>query len=82
MLPALGPPSHAIPRESARHVPARHFRTAVRLLLALSLGATFVCLFRFPPGDVPGAIPIPVLSAVLAVTNPCEVSSRVTDLPA
>ncbi len=81
MLPALGPPSHAFPGESARHVLARHFRTAVRKWLALSPGATFVCLFRYPQAVYPAAIPLPILHAVLTVTNPCEVGSRVTVLP-
>lgn len=38
---------HALPRGPDAHVVARHFRTGVRLLLALSLIATVVCLFFF-----------------------------------
>lgn len=55
---------------------ARHFRTGVRLLLALSLIATVVCLFFFRDVAYLAAIPIPVLYVVLAFTNYLEVRSN------
>ncbi|QDS94840.1 hypothetical protein FF011L_36220 [Roseimaritima multifibrata] len=62
--------------EPDAHVSAKHFRTGVRLLLALSLIATVVCLFFFREAAYLAAIPIPVLYGVLAFTNYLEIRSR------
>lgn len=68
------------PSEPDAHVVARHFRTGVRLLLVLSLIATFACFFLFQQAAYLAAIPIPVLYAVLAVSNYLEIRSRASNL--
>lgn len=67
--------------EPASHALVCHCRTAVQLLLALSLGVAFVCLFRYPHAVYLAAIPIPVLSVVLTLTQPFGARSRTTDRP-
>jgi len=81
MSPVIETPSHAQGNESARHALVRHFRTAVRLLLALSLGVAFVCLFRYPQAVYLVAIAIPVLYVVLTLTPAFEGGTRVTGRP-
>lgn len=82
MCPAIDVASHAQGNEPARHSLLCHFRTAVRLLLTLSLGATVVCLFRFPDAVYLAAIPIPLLCVVLTLTKPFAGRARAADLPA
>ncbi|TWU46662.1 hypothetical protein [Rubripirellula reticaptiva] len=66
--------------EPDAHVVARHFRTGVRLLLGLSLIATVLCLAFFQKAAYLAAIPIPLLYAVLALTNYLEFRSRGSNL--
>lgn len=66
--------------EPDAHVGARHFRTGVRFLLALSLVATVICLLFFRPAAYLAAIPIPVLYAVLVATHYLEQRSRAEEL--
>jgi hypothetical protein len=82
MCPAIDNASHAQGNEPVRHSLLCHFRTAVRLMLALSLGATVMCLFRFPYAVYLAAIPIPILCVVLTLTKPFEGGARAVDLPA
>lgn len=74
------PDSKTVPHEPDAHVVARRFRTGVRLLLALSLIATVVCLFFLQDAAYLAAIPIPILYAVLALTNYLEIRSRASNL--
>lgn len=72
--------SPALSHESDAHVVSRHFRTGVRVMLALSLIATILCIFFLREAAYLAAIPIPVLYAVLAFTNYLEVRSRASRL--
>ena len=72
--------SHNLPAEPDAHVLSRHFRTGVRVLLAVSLIATIVAIFAYPSVAYLAAIPIPILYAVLASVNYMEVRSRASEL--
>ena len=76
----ITPHSPTIAEEPEAHVVARHFRTGVRILLALSLIATVVCLFFYQDAAYLAAIPIPVLYGILVITNYLELRSRATNL--
>ncbi|XZE55049.1 hypothetical protein SH139x_001036 [Planctomycetaceae bacterium SH139] len=69
-----------LPFEPDAHVVSRRFRTGVRIMLALSLIVTIVCIFFFREAAYLAAIPIPVLYAVLAFSNYLEVRSRASSL--
>ena len=65
--------------EPHAHLMSRHFRTGVRLLLALLLVATVMCFFFLREAAYLAAIPIPILYAVLVFSNFLEKRSRASN---
>lgn len=72
--------SGTYPLEPDGHVVARHFRTGVRFLLALSLIAAILCPFLLKEAAYLAAMPIPVLYGVLALANYLEFRARASNL--
>jgi hypothetical protein len=72
-------PSVVRPIEPHAHLMSRHFRTGVRWLLALFLVATVFCLFFLKEAAYLAAIPIPILYALLVISNFLEKRSRASN---